>query len=204
MVAPLTYYLVTPLLVGKSILSLWPRLRLWRGPSSSPASPAVSKKVGSLCPLINCQGLNAVTVKLKYPLPLIPSALEQLHGAHCFTRLDLRSAHNLVGMQEGNEWKTSFSTTSGHYEYRVMPYGLVNTLLVFQALINDMLRNMLGKYVVAYIDDILVYSPSLSVHVDHVRQKLRRLMSHHLHVKAEKCLFHQTSISFLGYHVDPE
>lgn len=76
--------------------------------------------------------------------------------------LDLLSAYNLVRSREGDEWKTTFITTSSHYEYRVMPYGLANTPSVFQAFFNDVLRDMLGRYMIAFIDDILVYSPTLS------------------------------------------
>lgn len=116
-----------------------------------------------------------------------------------FTKLDLRSAYNLIRIREGDEWKTAFSTPSGHYEYLVMSYGLANAPSVFQNLINSVLRDMLGRYVIAYIDDILVHSTSLEEHITHVRQVLRRLLQHQLYVKAEKCEFHQHTISFLGY-----
>lgn len=88
------------------------------------------KKDGVLGPCIDYRSLNDVTVKFRYPLPLVPSALEQLHSARYFTKLDLRSAYNLIRIQEGDEWKTAFSTTSGHYEYLGMPFGLSNSLSV--------------------------------------------------------------------------
>ncbi|MGL5200452.1 MAG: reverse transcriptase family protein [Aeromonas veronii] len=115
----------------------------------------VKKKNGGLRPCIDYRGLNEITVKFRYPLPLVPAALEQLRSARYFTKLDLRSAYNLIRIREGDEWKTAFSTMTGHYEYRVMPFGLVNSPSVFQAFINDVFRDMLNKWVIVYIDDIL-------------------------------------------------
>ncbi|KAL0150720.1 hypothetical protein M9458_053943, partial [Cirrhinus mrigala] len=176
-------------------------------PSTSPASAGfffVKKKDGSLRPCIDFRGLNDITVKYRYPLPLVPPALEQLRSARYFTKLDLHNAYNLIRIREGDEWKTAFSTTTGHYEYRVMPFGLVNSPSVFQSFINDVFRDMLGRWVIIYMDDILVYSESLESHVSHVRKVLQRLISHHLFAKAEKCEFHQTATTFLGYVVSPE
>ncbi|KAK3514390.1 hypothetical protein QTP70_017599 [Hemibagrus guttatus] len=103
-------------------------------PSMSPAAAEfffVGKKDGGLCPCIDFRGLNAITIPYPYPLPLVPAALEQLRGARIFTKLDLRSAYNLVRIRKGDEWKTMFHTTHGHYEYRVMPFGLTNAPAVF-------------------------------------------------------------------------
>ncbi len=104
-------------------------------PSTSPAASSfffVAKKDGGLRPCIDYRTLNKITVKFRYPLPLVPAALEHLRGARVFTKLDLRSAYNLVRIREGDEWKTAFVTPTGHYEYCVMPYGLVNAPSVFQ------------------------------------------------------------------------
>ncbi|KAL0154063.1 hypothetical protein M9458_050637 [Cirrhinus mrigala] len=152
-------------------------------PSTSPASAGfffVKKKDGGLRPCIDYRGLNEVTVKYRYPLPLIPAALEQLRKARYFTKLDLRSAYNLIRIKKGDEWKTAFSTTTGHYEYRVMPFGLSNSPSIFQALVNDVFRGELNRYVIVYIDDILVYSENLQDHVQHVRNVLQRLIHHQL------------------------
>ncbi|KAI2661215.1 Transposon Tf2-9 polyprotein [Labeo rohita] len=176
-------------------------------PSTSPASAGfffVKKKDGGLRPCIDYRALNAITVKYRYPLPLVPSALEQLRTAKIYTKLDLRSAYNLIRIREGDEWKTAFSTTSGHYEYRVMPFGLANSPSYFQAFINEVFRDMLNRWVIVYIDDILIYSDSYSEHVQHVRAVLQRLVQHQLYAKQEKCEFHQQSISFLGYIISPE
>lgn len=171
-------------------------------PSTSPAAVGfffVEKKDGGLCPCIDYRGLNAITVPYPYPLPLMPVALEQLRRARIYTKLDLRSAYNLVRIREGAEWKTAFHTTHGHYEYQLMPYGLTNALAVFQSLINEVFRDMLNRYVIAYIDDILICSPDLELHIKHVRAVLRRLSEHRLYAKLKKCEFHQSSMTFLGY-----
>ena len=105
-------------------------------------------------PCVDYRGINDITVKNKYPLPLLDSAFAPLHQATVFTKLDLRNAYHLVRVREGDEWKTAFNTPLGHFEYLVMPFGLTNAPAVFQALINDVLRDMLHRFVVVYLDDI--------------------------------------------------
>lgn len=176
-------------------------------PSTSPAGAGfffVSKKDGGLRPCIDYRGLNKITVKNKYPLPLMSSAFDRLRGAKIFSKLDLRNAYNLLRIREGDEWKTAFNTPSGHYEYLVMPFGLSNSPSVFQALINDVLRDMLNNFVFVYLDDILIFSQSPQDHVRHVREVLLRLLQNNLYVKLEKCEFHTTQTTFLGYCVGPE
>ncbi|XP_067231407.1 bromodomain-containing protein 8 isoform X8 [Chanodichthys erythropterus] len=176
-------------------------------PSSSPAGAGfffVKKKDGSLRPCIDYRGLNDITVKNRYPLPLMSSAFELLQGAKVFSKLDLRNAYHLVRIREGDEWKTAFITPSGHFEYRVLPFGLTNAPAVFQALVNDVLRDMINKFVFVYLDDILIFSPSVQVHTQHVRQVLQRLLENQLYVKAEKCVFHMESVSFLGYIISAD
>ncbi|KAK3563737.1 hypothetical protein QTP86_034461 [Hemibagrus guttatus] len=141
---------------------------------------------------------------IPYPLPLVPATLEQLQGARIFTKLDLRSAYNLVRIKEGDEWKMAFHTTQGHYEYLVMPYGLTNTPAVFQSLINELFYDLFNHFVIAYIDNILIYSASLTEHVQHVRTVLTLLKNHELYAKLEKCEFHCTTLLFLGYVLPPQ
>ncbi|KAK3543168.1 hypothetical protein QTP70_012273 [Hemibagrus guttatus] len=171
-------------------------------PSTSPAASSfffVAKKDGGLRPCIDYRALNQITVKFRYPLPLVPAALERLRGATIFTKLDLRSAYNLIRIREGDEWKTAFVTPTGHYEYLVMPYGLANAPSVFQDFMHTVLREFLHKCALVYIDDILIYSQSLAEHRQHVREVLQRLREYQLFLKAEKCAFHQSSVHFLGY-----
>ncbi|KAL0195064.1 hypothetical protein M9458_008636, partial [Cirrhinus mrigala] len=147
---------------------------------------------------------DVVTIKYRYPLPLVPPALEQLWSARFYTKLDLHSAYNLIRIREGDEWKTAFSTASGHYEYLVMPFGLANSPSYFQAFVNEVFRDMLNRCVIVYIDDILIFSNSFAEHVQHIRAVLQRIIQHKLYAKEEKCQFHQQSIAFLGYVISPE
>ncbi|KAG1956839.1 retrotransposable element [Pimephales promelas] len=176
-------------------------------PSTSPASAGfffVKKKDGGLRPCIDYRSLNEITVKFRYPLPLVPAALEQLRTAKYFTKLDLRNAYNLIRIREGDEWKTVFSTTTGHYEYNVMPFGLANSPSVFQSFVNEIFRDMLNQNLIVYIDDILIYSETFEDHVRDVRAVLQRLIDNQLYAKLPKCKFHQTQIAFLGYIISAE
>ncbi|KAK3519806.1 hypothetical protein QTP70_006489 [Hemibagrus guttatus] len=161
----------------------------------------MAKKDGGLRPCIDYHALNRITVKFRYPLPLVPAALEHLRGATIFTKLDLRSAYNLIRICEGDEWKTAFITPTGHYEYLVMPNGLANAPSVFQDFIHEVLREFLHRCVLVYIDDILIYSRSLAEHCQHVAEVLGSLREFQLFLKAEKCSFHQPSVQFVGYNI---
>ncbi|KAI3371485.1 hypothetical protein L3Q82_024069 [Scortum barcoo] len=133
----------------------------------------------------------------------IPEEYHDLkEGTVIFTKLDLRNAYHLVRIREGDEWKTAFNTPLGHFEYLVMPFGLTNAPAVFQALINDVLRDFLNRFVFVYLDDILIFSRSLKEHQSHVRQVLQRLLENRLYVKKEKCEFHASRVSFLGFIVE--
>ncbi|KAJ8369826.1 hypothetical protein SKAU_G00098540 [Synaphobranchus kaupii] len=174
-------------------------------PSSSPVGAGfffVGKKDGSLRPCIDYRGLNQVTIRNKYPLPLINTAFETLSPAVTFTKLDLRNAYHLVRIREGDEWKTAFNTPLGHYEYLVVPFGLTNAPAVFQGMVNDVLRDLLGRSVFVYIDDILIFSQSPQEHVIHVREVLQQLLENQLFVKAEKCSFHVSTVPFLGFIIE--
>ncbi|KAI4900897.1 hypothetical protein NFI96_007222 [Prochilodus magdalenae] len=173
-------------------------------PSTSPAGAGfffVGKKDGGLRPCIDYRGLNKITIKDRYPLPLMNTAFEALQQASIFTKLDLRSAYNLIRIREGDEWKTAFITPSGHYEYLVMPFGLMNAPAVFQRYINEVLREALDRYAFVYLDDILIFSRSVDEHIEHVRRVLQLLLENHLYVKLEKSLFHARSVAFLGFVV---
>jgi hypothetical protein len=172
--------------------------------STSPAGAPilfVKKRDGSLRLCVDYRGLNKVTVKNRYPLPLIGEALDRLGAAFIFTKIDLRSGYNLVRIAKGDEWKTAFRTRYGHYEYRVMPFGLTNAPATFQNLMNDVLRDFLDDFAVVYLDDILIFSRSLDEHKRHVRLVLERLRDNGLFAKPEKCSFHQREVEYLGYLV---
>jgi hypothetical protein len=161
----------------------------------------VSKPGGGLRPCVDYRELNAITVKDRYPLPLTTHRLDQLGRATRFTKIDLRSAYNLVRVRPGDEWKTSFRCRLGQYEYLVMPFGLANAPSVFMRLIEDTLREFLDIFVVVYLDDILIYTSQHGDHQHHVRLVLERLRQSSLYAKLEKCVFNVEQVDFLGYVV---
>jgi hypothetical protein len=133
----------------------------WIQPSLSPfSSPAllVRKKTGDWRLCVDYKRLNAQTVKNKYPLPIIDELLDELHGATWFTSLDLCSGFHQIRMQQDEEYKTAFQTHNGHFEYKVMTYGVTGGPATFQAVMNVILAPMLRKFLVVFIDDILIYS----------------------------------------------
>ena len=159
----------------------------------------VGKKDGTLKLCIDYRGINQITVKNCYPLPLMNTAFDLLQGATIFTKLDLRNTYHLVRNKEGDEWKMAFNTLTGHWEYLMMPFGLTNTPAVFQTLLNDVLWDIINKFVFVYLDDILIFSKDTQSHQTHVRKVLQRLLENRLFVKAEKCEFSCETTSFLGY-----
>lgn len=171
-------------------------------PSESPAGYPVlfqKKKDGSLRLCIDYKKLNEVTVRNSYPIPLITDIIERVKGAKYFSKLDLRSAYNLIRIREGDEYKTAFRTKYGHYEYLVMPFGLRNAPATFQAFINSVLRPFLEKFVILYLDDILIFSKNLEEHHNHVHQVLEKLLENNLYAKLKKCEFDKQKVEFLGY-----
>ena len=170
-------------------------------PSTSPAGAGiffVEKKDHTLRPCVDYRALNKVTIKNRYPLPLVPELFQRLGAAVIFTKLDLRGAYNLVRIRDGDEWKTAFRTRFGHFEYLVMPFGLCNAPATFQHFVNDIFKDYLDLFVVVYLDDILIFSPSIDRHREHVKNVLKRLRIHGLYAKPEKCEFERRSIQFLG------
>ena len=175
--------------------------------STSPAGAPVlfvKKKDGSLRLVIDYRKLNDMTIRNSYPLPLISELLDRVKGAKIFTKLDLKSAYNLVRIKEGDEYKTAFRTRYGHYEYLVMPFGLKNAPATFQHFINDVLSDYLDNFVISYIDDILIYSNSLEEHHEHVSKVLEKLLENNLYVKLEKCEFDKSETTFLGYVISKD
>jgi hypothetical protein len=133
----------------------------WIRESKSPAGAPVlfvPKKNGELRLCIDYRGLNAITIKNRYPLPLISELLDRLHGSVVFSKLDLKNAYHRIRIREGDEWKTAFRTRYGHFEYPVMPFGLANAPATFQSYISNALRGFVDVFCIVYLDDILVFS----------------------------------------------
>ena len=129
--------------------------------SQSPAGAPilfVKKADGSLRLCVDYRGINKITIKNRYPLPLIPELLDKVGKATRFTALDMRDGYHLLRMAPGEEWKTAFRTRYGLFEYNVVPFGLCNAPAAFQHLMNDVLREYLDDFLVIYLDDVLIYS----------------------------------------------
>jgi hypothetical protein len=170
-------------------------------PSSSPwGCPAlfVKNKDGSLRLCVDYRPLNAVTIKNKYPLPRIDVLFDQLAGANVFSKIDLHSGYHQIKIRLGDIPKTAFSTCYGLYEFLVMSFGLTNAPAYFMYLMNSVFMTELDKFVVVFIDDILIYSKNEKEHVKHLRIVLQCLRDHKLYAKFSKCEFWLDSVKFLG------
>jgi hypothetical protein len=173
-------------------------------PSTSPwGCPAlfVKKKDESLRLCINYCPLNAVTIKNKYPFPRIDVLFDQLVRAKVFSKIDLRSGYHQINIRASDIPKTAFSTRYGLYEFLVMSFGLTNAPAYFMYLMNSVFMPELDKFMVVFIDDILVYSKNKEEHAGHLHVVLQRLREHHLYAKLSKCDFWLKEVKFLGHTI---
>ncbi|GJV73807.1 putative reverse transcriptase domain-containing protein [Tanacetum coccineum] len=182
-------------------------------PSSSPwGAPVlfVKKKDGSFRMCIDYHELNKLTVKNRYPLPRIDDLFDQLQGSSIYSKIDLRSGYHQLRVREQDIPKTAFRTRYGHYEFQVMPFGLTNAPAVFMDLMNRVCKPYLDKFVIVFIDDILIYSKDEKEHEEHLKAILELLKKEKLYAKFSKCEFWIPKVQFLGHvidsrgiHVDP-
>nr|ABA98437.1 retrotransposon protein, putative, Ty3-gypsy subclass [Oryza sativa Japonica Group] len=171
-------------------------------PSTSPwGAPVifVEKKDKTKRMCVDYRALNEVTIKNKYPLPRIDDLFDQLKGAKVFSKIDLRSGYHQLRIREEDIPKTAFTTRYGLYECTVMSFGLTNAPAFFMNLMNKVFMEFLDKFVVVFIDDILIYSKSEEEHEQHLRLVLEKLKEHQLYAKFSKCDFWLTEVKFLGH-----
>jgi len=159
----------------------------------------VKKKDGKLHLVQDYRALNAMTVKNKYPLPLIPELIVKLRGAKYFTKLDIWWGFNNVWIKEGDKWKAAFQTNRGLYEPLVMFFGLTNSPATFQTMMDDIFEDLISEgVVVVYLNDILIFMETLEEHQKITRHVLELLEKHKLYLRSNKCEFEKTTIEYLG------